>query len=250
MMIDADRPTDWRDLQNKVAQILNEAGLEAAVDREIVLARGKVRVDVFARDPKQTPPGTYLCECKHWQVPASKDVVHGFRTVVTDSGANRGFLISSAGFQSGARDAVQYSNVDLLTWEQFQTLFAVRWFQSFMASALVREGDALHEYTEPINSRIARKAAELPQDRRKRFAQLRNQYAIASLGLLMLWLQPFGEPTPPSLPLRASLGDRSDELRIPANILDATALRPLMVAVVEFYREATAQFDEVFGGRA
>jgi hypothetical protein len=120
-----------------------------------------VKVDVLAGDPSATPPATYICEFKHWQSAVSQDVIHAFRTVVADAGAHRGFVVSSNGFGSGAYEAAEHSNVDLVTWQEFQRLFVDRWSHTFMAPSLLKEGNALHEYTEPINSRIACKASAL-----------------------------------------------------------------------------------------
>lgn len=249
-MIESALPSDWHELQDKAAQILKESGFEARTDHQIPLARGTVRVDVLARDLSATPPTIYVCECKNWQRAVSKDIVHAFRAVVIDAGAHRGFIISSGGFQRGAYEAADYSNVDLVDWSQFQQLFAERWFGTFMVPTLLREGDALREYTEPVNSRIARKAADLPTNPQGQFRQLREKYAVGSLGLLMLWLSSsMDKPKIPVLPLRLSLGLAAPEV-LPADILDAPALRPLMNAVSRFYRQATAEFDEVFGGRA
>jgi hypothetical protein len=41
-----------------------------------------------------------------------------------------------------------------------------------MASTLLKEGDAMYAYTEPINSRIARKASALPATRQEQFGRL------------------------------------------------------------------------------
>jgi hypothetical protein len=92
------------------------------VNRTIKTVRGTVNVDVYAEDVTQTPSAVCLCECKHWSTAVSKDVVHAFRTVVSDFGASWGFLISSGGFQSGAIEAATYSNVRLQTWEEFEAL--------------------------------------------------------------------------------------------------------------------------------
>jgi len=249
-MIEEALPSGWRDLQNKTAQILTESGLDAHTDSEIRLARGTVSVDVLARDATATPPATYICECKHWQSSVSKNVVHAFRTVVVDSGAHRGFLISSGGFQSGAYEAAEYSNVELVNWPEFQRLFSERWFRTFMAPTLLDEGSGLHEYTEPINSRIARKATGLSSDRLEQFTRLQERYAVPSFVLLMLWFEPFTrKPKVPVLPLRSSFGPRAP-FDLPTEILDAVALRPLMTVVTQFYRRATAEFDHVFGERA
>src|SRR5437868_1284602 len=117
MRINAAPPTSWKDLQTQTALILSECGLAAEIEKTIKIVRGTVEVDVLAIDSAQKPAHKILCECKHWTTPVSKVVVHAFRTVIADSGANTGYLISSAGFQSGALDAAEQSNVHLQTWD-------------------------------------------------------------------------------------------------------------------------------------
>jgi restriction system protein len=248
-MIDATPPSDWRDLQEKAAQILADCGMDAGTDRKVRLARGSVRVDVWARDKTTTPALTMICECKHWSRPVSRSAVHAFRTVVSESGANHGYLISSGGFQRGALEAAEFSNAELVTWGQFQTLFLERWFRAFMAPVLLAEGDPLVEYTEPINSRIARRVDSLARDPRRRYAELRQQHAHVCLQLLVLWqMGVLRESFIPSVPLREHAGPLG-ELELPDAMLDAAGLRQLMEAVADYYRHAIAEFDEVFGGR-
>jgi len=249
-MIESELPRDWMELQEKAEQILSEAGLEAHTNLDVPLARGTVSVDVLARDPSATPPTTYICECKLWRRAVPQNVVHAFRSVVIDSGAHRGFIISSGGFQAGAYEAAQHSNLDLVSWSEYQHLFLKRWFRTFMAPRLVEEGDALHQYTELFNSRIDRKLGKFPAGLQDRFRRLQKRYASASIVLLMLWHNRFKQELEvPTLPLRSSLGPRA-ALYIPPNILDAAALRPLMNGVSQFYQKATAEFDEIFGERA
>ena len=44
-----------------------------------------------------------------------------------DLGANHGFIISRNGFQSGAREAARFTNVDLLTWREFEDMIFDLW---------------------------------------------------------------------------------------------------------------------------
>ncbi len=254
-MIEGGPPEHWRDLQDVVARILRESGLDAETDHPIDTVRGAVNIDVIARDKDATPESVYLCECKHWARAVPKNVVHGFRTVVADSGANVGIVISSAGFQSGAVEAAAHSNLRLLGWDDFQELFADRWFQRYMAPTLREEVDPLVEYTEPINSRIFGKADALPPNGRERFKVLRQKHFLLALGLMPMWLPvpPAADrPTPPRLPLRTAAGPaQGDALgHLPDDVLDAVALRPLMDALLQHYHHAIAEFDEVFGERA
>jgi hypothetical protein len=54
-------------------------------------------------------------ECKHWKEPVSKLHVLALRAIVTDVGADKGILLSEAGFQSGAIEASNLTNVQVAT---------------------------------------------------------------------------------------------------------------------------------------
>lgn len=251
-------PGSWQELEVRAAQILRECGYDVEVQKNVQLARGDVDIDVWA-DDHSSPPNVIAVECKHWSRPATKNVVHAFRAVVGDSGANIGLIVSSAGFQKGAIEAAIYTNVRLLRWDEFQAMFSVRWFRRHMSPTLAEHTDALHEYTEPINSRIFNKADDLSPELRETFKALREQYwplaalnfvfhPVFSAHLLPADVLPF-----PELPLRGA-GFRPFETEltgvVPDDVLDATALRPLMDALIEHSRRATAEFDAVFGERA
>jgi hypothetical protein len=119
--------TDWRELQDRVAQLFSEIGCDVKVAEQVTLVRGQKEIDVWVRDPQTTPASVYLCECKFWSKPVPQEVIHSFRTVISDFGAHRGFIISRAGFQAGAKEAVTKTNLDLLTFDELQSLFFDRW---------------------------------------------------------------------------------------------------------------------------
>lgn len=255
--IEAAPPASWQELERAVARILQECGYDVEVGRNVPLARGDVNVDVWA-DDGASPPNVLIVECKQWARPVTKNVVHAFRAVTRDSGANTGLLVSSAGFQDGAVQAAAYSNVRLLTWAQFQHLFAAWWFREHLCPVVAEETDALHEYAEPFTERIRRAAEALPGDRLARFRELRAQHApLTHLNLVFhpaLAAAGTGPLVdgPPALPLRRRLDGLLTEQALavlPADVLDADALRPLLDALVDSSRAAAAQFDEVFGGR-
>lgn len=120
-------PADWAELQDRVAQLFSELGCDVKVGERVKLVRGEKEIDVSVRDPQTTPPSLYLCECKFWSKPIPQEVIHSFRTVLSDFGAHRGFIISRAGFQTGAKEAVKSTNLDLLTFEEHQAVFFDRW---------------------------------------------------------------------------------------------------------------------------
>lgn len=119
-------PTNWRDLQDQVARFLNQAGYCAKSPCTISTARGTVEVDVLVESPDELVK-KIVCECKYWDTPVPKEKIHAFRTVVSDSGASLGLLISKSGFQSGAIEAAKYSNIRLMTWNEFLTMIQNKW---------------------------------------------------------------------------------------------------------------------------
>ena len=255
MLIEAGEPATWRDLEKSVAQILDECGLQVESPKKLETARGSIEVDVYARDTKTTPDSVCLCECKHWGTNVPKTVVHSFRTVVVDSGANTGLIISKLGFQPGAEVAAEHSNIRLLAWAEFQDLFADRWFVNHMAPLARTELDPLFEYTEPINSRIFRKADKLPAQSQARFKELRQEHHLQAF-LFMPLLYPMpriteGPMTPP-LPLRSLVeSDAAPAIEgLPSDILDTEAIRPFFEAVFRFSEGVIAELDDVFGERA
>ena len=135
-------PSTWEELQDLVAQLLNQAGYHAVSPCTIDTVRGTVEVDVFIESPDVFVK-TIICECKFWKTPVTKEKVHAFRTVVHDSGAALGLLISRVGFQSGAVEAAKLSNVRLLTWEEFTDQIAERW--------IITQLRHLKKYSEPIS---------------------------------------------------------------------------------------------------
>jgi len=129
MKIRYDEPKNWRDLQNIVSEILIECGYSSSVEKLIKTVRGDVEVDVFAE--KEGGFNTVvLCECKYWEGKVTQTIVHSFRTVVNDSGASYGIIISKSGFQKGCYSAAFKSNLSLLSFEEFQEKFLKYWFQS------------------------------------------------------------------------------------------------------------------------
>ena len=251
--INRSAPKDWRDLQRQVSQILQECGLKCEIGKQIQTVRGTANVDVYAVDLSSQPVTIYLCECKHWQSAVAKTVVHAFRTIVADYGANWGFIISSAGFQSGAFEAAANSNVRLLTWDGLQELFVNRWIENYMVPHLREEVDALVEYTEPINTRVFRKADELDEHSQQRFIQLREKYAdLAFLALRVYLPEPILKSKCPDLPLRKAVQSKKGlgKTNLPEELLDATCLRDFVHITCKHAREGITFFDQVFGGRA
>ncbi len=255
MNIITSMPSDWKDLQQQVSQILKECGLETYLERTISTVRGTVEIDVYAEDKEQKPVVTYLYECKHWKSSVPKTIVHSFRTVVSDYGANFGLIISSNTFQSGAYEAAEKSNVRLLTWIEFQELFVERWIKKYMQPRIYREADPLIEYTEPINSRIFRKADELEKGKQKQFIKLRKQYQVLASFAFHISI-PSSLVAPrnpiPELPIKKGMSVKNYKVAggLPIDLINADSLKDLLNILSKHIREGVSSFDEVFGERA
>lgn len=254
-------PTSWRDLQERVARILNECGIDTSVEKPVNLARGRATIDVWAHDASSVPPQTYIIECKRWSEPVPQTVVHAFRSVVGDCGANWGAIVSCNGFQSGAYEAAQYSNVRLLTWREFLALFEKAWFDRYFCRIVAEASEPLIEYTEPLNSRIFRKADFLSWVQREEFKRLRAVHSSFAAICMMMRAQTTGalhlvrghrDSVMPEIPLRKGMrGETAQLLReLPDSILDADSYRVLLSAIMKQAKTAIASFDQLFGERA
>jgi len=166
-MIFIDAPSDWKDLEKRVCQILSECGCRTERGKHLSLRRGGVDIDVYAEDLTREPHLVIVCECKHWKARVPKSTIHSFRTVVGETGAHVGFIVSSVGFQSGAIEAVKNTNIELVTWQQFQKRFYDRWFDAMqaklepLATGVSEYSDYFHPRTTSVLHAIPERVNEL-----------------------------------------------------------------------------------------
>ena len=253
-MINSSLPKDWKDLEKQVARILNESGLYVDVGKDIKTVRGTVNIDVYAEDDFQKPKITYLCECKYWKKKIPKTVIHAFRTVVNDYGANWGLIISSEGFQSGSIEASANSNIMLLIFKDFEQLFFERWFDNYMGEKLYEENEALVDYTEPFNARIMHSADKFDETSIQKFRELREKYVDLAFYALSIYssVRGFIKKSIPPLPknLKKNKNSSYNMSNIPNNFFDAKSYRDLLEMLIVEIRKALFEFDNLFGGRA
>lgn len=93
MIMTKRNPTNWKELQELAAYYFNYSGYEAITPYNIQTVRGEVEVDVFVKTKNELNE-IILCECKFWNTSIPQEKVHAFRTVVQDSGASLGIIIS------------------------------------------------------------------------------------------------------------------------------------------------------------
>lgn len=244
-MITTREPEDWRGLQQEVAKILKECGFFADVEKITPTSRGSVEIDVYTEETVEGRRYTILCECKYWKTRVPQEVIHAFRTVVTDSGAHLGYIVSKAGFQSGALTAAELTNIRLLTWQEFQEEFEQNWVNHFLLPFIADRLDPLLTYTEPL---LPRAFHELTEPEKKEFLALKDKYDI--FGVLMMiftpYMQMLGEKKLPQLPLRDHLNPQAPGFdAIPIGVLDSAGYREFLAAAVEYGDAAIAQFRRI-----
>ena len=220
-------PNGWRDLENTVADILRECGIAVQQQVNVALPRGSVDLDVLAEETVEGISSKIVCECKDWRTNVPREKVHAFRTVMDETGANRGYIISRVGFQIGAIEAANATNVALLTFEQFQE----RYFQKWITRRCRDLEDAIgnfNVYYEPLG-RPGYHALENDEERRA-YDQVWAHYAFA--GILLMHFSPFLRmlnPAPPLPPLPFDVRElEAQGLVVPAEVAAARGYRELL----------------------
>lgn len=105
--------TTWEDYQEEAASFFRSLGLEATTNVRVNGIRTHHDIDVLVKSHHAGFDIIWLVECKHWKNPVSKLHVLALREIVTEIGADRGILLSESGFQSGAIEAANLTNVHI-----------------------------------------------------------------------------------------------------------------------------------------
>lgn len=233
-------PVTWQELEQVVCNILAECGMNAQRQVHLPLLRGAADVDVLADDVQNGITTRIVCECKYWQSAVPQAVVHAFRSVLVETGAHRGYIISKAGFQSGAYEAAHATNIELLTFEEFQRNFFERWIMARLES-LENSVGGLNTYYEPF--RIPGMALILDQSEQAAYYKVWRRPLY--LGLVLPHFSPYmrrlGSPAPlPRLPMGARrVGD--EDLQAPASLAAATGYREFLRLLQEHCADALSE---------
>jgi hypothetical protein len=244
-MITTVAPSDWRDLQQQVARILGECGFVVDIETTVSLPRGSVEIDVLGRESNQGRMNTIVCECKHWATPVPQTVVHAFRTVAAETGANTGYVVSRSGFQSGAFAAAESTNIELVTWEEFQERFEKTWLREYFFPTITESLDPLLTYAEPFTPKWFLRLSAADQSQ---YRELHRQYLPFAV-LIMAKFSTYSrmindEEPPPVLPI-ATWTPEVPEAEIPAAILQARGYRELLDASLSFGLDGIVAFREL-----
>ena len=149
-MITSKIPFNWKNLEVEVANILSQCGFNVEINKKIVTVRGGVVVDVYAEEIVLGRKYIIICECKYWKKKVPQTIVHSFRTICSDIGVHKGYIISIAGFQSGAYSSIPNTNIELVDWRGFQDLFISTWFNNYFMTQVTNNFDPIFSLTEPL----------------------------------------------------------------------------------------------------
>jgi restriction system protein len=108
----------WKEYQEEAASFFRSLGLDASTDVTVKGVRTTHDIDVLVKSEYVGFEIVWIVECKCWKTPVSKSHVLALREIVTDTGADRGILLSESGFQSGAIEAANLTNVQVTSLEE------------------------------------------------------------------------------------------------------------------------------------
>jgi len=111
---------EWYNFQEDICNYFRSLGATAETNVSVVGVRTTHAVDILVRTKFLGHDMLWIVEAKKWKSKVNKLQVLGLRTIVEDVGADKGFIISENGFQSGAIESAQNTNVQLTTYENFK----------------------------------------------------------------------------------------------------------------------------------
>ncbi|GAB5408142.1 MAG: hypothetical protein BalsKO_05070 [Balneolaceae bacterium] len=113
---------EWYQFQEEICEYFNSLGTNATTNVTIEGVRTNHDIDVLVETKFLGQDIVWVIEAKKWKSKVNKLQVLGLRTIVHEIGADKGFIISENGFQSGAIEASENTNVQLLTYTELKKL--------------------------------------------------------------------------------------------------------------------------------
>ncbi|WP_397325227.1 restriction endonuclease [Pantoea agglomerans] len=110
----------WYKFQEEICEHFKSIGASAKTNVTVDGARGSSDIDVVVESKYLGTDFKWFVEAKYWNSNVTKEVVHAFSTVIQNTGADRGFIISKNGFQTGAIEATKHTNISLYTFDEFK----------------------------------------------------------------------------------------------------------------------------------
>lgn len=110
----------WYAFQEQIAAHFRALGAQAETNVKVNGNRTTHDLDVLVTSKFLGVDIKWVVEAKHWKKRVPKEKILALRAIMDEIGADRGFIISEAGFQRGAREATEKTNVSLMTLEEFK----------------------------------------------------------------------------------------------------------------------------------
>jgi len=110
----------WQSYQDDSAEFFRSLGFTATVNAVVEGARGKHEIDVLVEFTHAGALTRWIIECKYWKSAIRKEKVLALQSIAQDVGADRAFLLSEKGFQSGAVRVARNTNITLTNLEDLQ----------------------------------------------------------------------------------------------------------------------------------
>jgi len=107
--------------------------------------------------------------------------------VVSDCGANLGYIITKKGFQRGAINASSLTNIQLINWAEFQDIFMKDYLKYFVYPELKKHVDTLVTYTEPLSPGSFLASGKLEKRNVSEFLALKEEYMAFCFFCLSHW---------------------------------------------------------------
>lgn len=252
-MIDDPLPEDWRSLQNGVQRIFRNVGLSADVEVDLETPRGSVNVDVVAVDIRSVDKIRYIVECKNWGNAIPQSVVHSFTTVMHETGANIGFIISKHGLQQGARRYTQNTNIVGMTYLEFQQRYFEAWWKRYFCPLVGDAADNPLRYTEPCSSVRDSAYEKLSPQNQEKFDRMRNENSTSLMALSMFNYMAMSPRLDAGTLLDVPINLDEFKARVLAVITphiewNCHTFRGLLAIILDYLKDVEADFDAIFGG--
>ncbi|KKB02724.1 restriction endonuclease [Pantoea anthophila] len=250
-MIDNPLPASWQDLQFGVQRIFRNLGLNAEVEVDLETPRGSVNVDVLATDIRSLDKITYIVECKNWGNNIPQSVVHSFTTVMHETGANVGFIISKHGLQQGAKRYTKNTNIIGMTYLEFQQRYFEAWWRRYFCPRIGGAADEPLQYVEPMNGKRDKEYAKLSPQAQEEFIQLERERGMLVMVMAMMDASSYS----PSMRHLGDIPNNFEEFKekvltqiAPGIDYRCNTYRELLEIILEYLADTKARFDAIFGG--
>ena len=139
---------DWLVYQEEVAELFRTLGLSVTMNQRVCGVRTAHDVDVVVRGKQAGIEQLWLIECKKWNRSISKDTVLTLRTIVNETGADRGIMMAESGYQSGAVEAARLTNITLTSIADLKVTLSEELGMTMLRSMLERVDSCRDRYWE------------------------------------------------------------------------------------------------------